>query len=43
MIRHMVEIRLIHEKIDHLLLKQWQSLMEIQATQLEEIGDIENS
>ena len=35
-----LEIRLIHEKLDHLLLKQWQRLMEIQATQIEEIGDI---
>lgn len=38
-----LEIRLIHEKIDHLLLKQWQGLMEIQATQIEEIGDIKRS
>lgn len=35
-----LEIRLIHEKLDHLLLKQWQRLMEIQAAQIEEIGDI---
>jgi len=38
-----LEIRLIHEKLDHLLLKQWQRLMEIQATQIEEIGDIKQS
>ena len=38
-----LEIRLIHEKLDHLLLRQWQRLMEIQATQMEEIGDIKQS
>lgn len=38
-----LEIRLIHEKIDHLLSKQWQRLMEIQTTQIEEIGDIKQS
>jgi uncharacterized membrane protein len=38
-----LEIRLIHEKLDHLLLKQWQRLMEIQAAQIEEIGDIKQS
>ena len=38
-----LEIRLIHEKLDHLLLRQWQKLMEIQATQIEEIGDIKQS
>jgi uncharacterized membrane protein len=38
-----LEIRLIHEKLDHLLIRQWQRLMEIQATQIEEIGDIKQS
>jgi uncharacterized membrane protein len=38
-----LEIRLIHEKLDHLLLKQWQRLMEIQATQIEEIADIKQT
>ena len=38
-----LEIRLIHEKLDHLLLRQWQRLMEIQATQIEEIADIKQS
>ncbi len=38
-----LEIRLIHEKIDHLLEKQWQRLMEIQEAQMEEIGDIKLS
>jgi uncharacterized membrane protein len=38
-----LEIRLVHEKLDHLLIKQWQRLMEIQATQIEEIGDIKQS
>ena len=38
-----LEIRLIHEKLDHLLLRQWQRMMEIQATQIEEIADIKKS
>ena len=38
-----LEIRLIHEKLDHLLLRQWQRIMEIQATQIEEIADIKQS
>ena len=38
-----LEIRLINEKLDHLLSKQWQRLMEIQATQIEEIGDVKQS
>ncbi len=38
-----LEIRLVHEKIDHLLSKQWHRLMEIQATQIEEIADIKQS
>lgn len=38
-----LEIRLIHEKLDHLLLKQWQRLMEIQATLIDEIADIKQN
>ena len=30
-----LEIRHLHEKIDHLLFKQWQRLSEIQALQIE--------
>lgn len=38
-----LEIRLIHEKLDHLLTRQWQRLMETQTTQIEEIGEIRQS
>ena len=38
-----LEIRLVHEKLDHLLITQWQRLMEIQTAQIEEIGDIKQS
>lgn len=30
-----LEIRHLHEKIDHLLMNQWQRLMEIQQIQME--------
>jgi uncharacterized membrane protein len=30
-----LEIRSLHEKIDHLMLKQWQRLLEIQEIQLD--------
>lgn len=30
-----VEIRNLHEKIDHLLIKKWENLIEIQQIQLE--------
>lgn len=30
-----VEIRNLHEKLDHLLLKKWENLIEIQQIQLE--------
>jgi uncharacterized membrane protein len=30
-----LEIRSLHEKIDHLMLKQWQHLLEIQEIQLD--------
>lgn len=29
-----IEIRTLHEKLDHLLMKKWQTLMEIQEIQL---------
>ncbi len=35
-----LEIRMLHEKIDHLILHQAQELMELQAKQLEKINDI---
>ena len=38
-----LEIRLIHEKLDHLLSKQWQRLIEIQKIQIEEIDDLKQS
>ena len=36
-----LEIRQLHEKMDHLLMTQWQRLLEIQHLQMELIGDIE--
>ena len=38
-----LEIRHLHEKIDHLLNKQWQRLAEIQQLQLEEMQERRNS
>jgi uncharacterized membrane protein len=35
-----LEIRLLHEKLDHLLIKQWQRLTEIQQIQMEIMEDI---
>jgi len=35
-----LEIRHLHEKIDHLLMNQWQRLMEIQQIQMELIQDL---
>ena len=35
-----LEIRHLHEKIDHLLMNQWQRLMEIQQIQLELMQDL---
>ena len=34
-----VEIRSLHEKLDHLITKQWQRLAEIQQIQLEMLQD----
>jgi uncharacterized membrane protein len=35
-----LEIRGLHEKIDHLIFKQWQRLMEIQEIQTELMGEL---
>jgi len=35
-----LEIRHLHEKIDHLLMNQWQRLLEIQEIQMELMGEI---
>lgn len=35
-----LEVRLLHEKVDHLLTHQWQRLLEIQALQLELMGEV---
>ena len=35
-----LEIRMLHEKIDHLILHQQQELIEIQKVQIEMMGDI---
>ena len=35
-----LEIRLLHEKLDHLLLKQWERLAEIQQIQMEIMEEI---
>lgn len=37
-----LEIRTLHEKVDHLLLVQWSKLMEIQDMQIEILGDIKS-
>jgi uncharacterized membrane protein len=35
-----LEIRHLHEKIDHLLSRQWERLVEIQQVQLELMGEL---
>ncbi|MBP1770731.1 MAG: hypothetical protein H6P96_1349, partial [Candidatus Aminicenantes bacterium] len=35
-----IEIRSLHEKIDHLIFKQWQRLLEIQEIQTELMGEL---
>jgi uncharacterized membrane protein len=35
-----LEIRHLHEKIDHLLLHQWERLVEIQQVQLELLNEL---
>jgi len=37
-----LEIRMLHEKIDHLILQQEQALIEIQKAQIEAMNDILN-
>ena len=37
-----LEIRQLHQKIDHLLSRQWERLVEIQEIQMELINDIRN-
>lgn len=37
-----LEIRHLHEKLDHLLLNQWQRLLEIQEMQMELLEDLNN-
>lgn len=35
-----LEIRHLHQKIDHLLSRQWERLVEIQEIQMELIGEL---
>ncbi|EMJ97589.1 PF06210 family protein [Leptospira alstonii serovar Sichuan str. 79601] len=35
-----IEIRTLHEKVDHLLLNQWSKMIEIQEIQMEILGEI---
>ena len=35
-----IEIRTLHEKVDHLLLDQWSKMMRIQEMQIEILEDI---
>jgi uncharacterized membrane protein len=35
-----LEIRQIHEKLDHLLAKQWERLVQIQEIQMEQLSEI---
>jgi len=35
-----MEIRTLHEKVDHLLLDQWSRMMKIQEMQIEMLGEI---
>ena len=35
-----IEIRTLHEKIDHLLLEQWSRMMKIQEVQLDMLEDL---
>lgn len=38
-----IEIRTLHEKVDHLLLDQWSKMMKIQEVELEILEDIRNN
>jgi uncharacterized membrane protein len=35
-----LEIRQLHEKIDHILLSQWKRLVEIQEIQIEQMNEL---
>ena len=37
-----IEIRTLHEKVDHLLLDQWSKMMRIQEIQIEILEEIRN-
>ncbi|AVV51841.1 DUF1003 domain-containing protein [Leptospira santarosai] len=37
-----IEIRTLHEKVDHLLLNQWSKMIEVQEIQMEILGEISN-
>ena len=37
-----IEIRTLHEKVDHLLLDQWSKMMKIQKIQIEILEQIRN-
>nr|WP_145224356.1 DUF1003 domain-containing protein [Gimesia algae] len=37
-----LEIKLIHEKLDHILSRQWEKLMQIQELQIEQLSEINN-
>jgi uncharacterized membrane protein len=37
-----IEIRTLHEKVDHLLLDQWAKMMQIQEMQIEALDEIKN-
>ncbi|MCA9018040.1 MAG: DUF1003 domain-containing protein [Planctomycetaceae bacterium] len=37
-----LEIKLVHEKLDHLLTRQWEKLMQIQELQIEQLSEIDN-
>jgi uncharacterized membrane protein len=37
-----LEIRTLHEKVDHLLLDQWSKMMKIQEMQIEILEEIKN-
>lgn len=37
-----IEIRTLHEKVDHLLLDQWSKMMSVQEMQIEILEEIRN-
>jgi uncharacterized membrane protein len=38
-----LEIRHLHEKVDHLLMNQWQKLMDIQEVQMELLEELNSA